>query len=526
GEHAVTTQKRRAAATVVAILGAICLLVAGTPSASADSSESCTDPGSSTPVLLVHGWSGDFTGWTQMAAELRSMSGVSVDDSFDYGHVNDQWVTHPDISKALAQRIDCLAHRSTVNGGNGKVVIVAHSMGGLATRCASSTSCSGGPDITGKLGAVITLGTPNEGSFLRGNSVQSGAEQVVLKSMRLNCWAFARVSGDLCDMRRVMEGPGSTAFTPGSPELKNLPKLPSSVPIAGIAGQVAVTTSLFGRTVTLAGNAGDLVVSVPSAHAAANKVGDLGGPSTVTCSTTMPITRNWALPPCWHGAETSAPDFLAAVRAQVQIYKDKVDNVCAGLAECSLAGSADVDGDGQLDQIALQRLPGTVTRDGAAPNQTVQAYQWKALVRLSSGGTVSSDPIALTEKTSRSGTADWNTLPWYGAGRVLGTGSAQLVLLESIGVTNGPVGRVYTLSGDNLVLVPSPEPRLGLFWLAAVCNSNGTVSVGIQVETYKWNGAGWDATETPADGDYTSIQTNSGIFNMQCPGLPQGMPGT
>ena len=223
----------RSARAVLAAVGAL-LTAAGLTAVAAPASaqDQCTDPGTSTPVLLVHGWSGDFTGWTAMAAELRTISGVSVDDSFDYGHVNDQWVTHPDISKALAQRIDCLAHRSTVNGGNGKVVIVAHSMGGLATRCASSTSCSGGPDITGKLGAVITLGTPNEGSFLRGNSVQSGAEQVVLKSLRLNCWAFARVSGDLCDMRRVMEGPGSTAFTPGSPELKNLPALPSSVPVA------------------------------------------------------------------------------------------------------------------------------------------------------------------------------------------------------------------------------------------------------------------------------------------------------
>ncbi|MDP3972552.1 MAG: hypothetical protein Q8P61_06555, partial [Candidatus Nanopelagicales bacterium] len=46
-----------------------------------------------------------------------------------------------------------------------------------------------------------------------------------------------------------------------------------------------------------------------------------GGPSTVTCSTTMPITRNWALPPCWHGAETSAPDFLDLVRKQIEAYK-------------------------------------------------------------------------------------------------------------------------------------------------------------------------------------------------------------
>jgi hypothetical protein len=256
-----------------------------------------------------------------MAESLSAMPGVAVDSGFDYGEVNDQWVTNPDISKALAQRIDCLAHRSTVNGGPGKVVIVAHSMGGLATRCASSTSCSGGPDITGKLGEVITLGTPNEGSFLRGNSVQSGAEQVLLKSLRLNCWALSFLQ--VCDMRRVWEGPGSTAFTPGSPELNNLPQLPASVPVAALAGQVAVTTQLFGRTVTLAGNAGDLVVSVPSAHAAAHEYGGVGGASTIDCGTAaVPITVGWKAPACWHGTETSNPLWRSKVRGEVQKFLD------------------------------------------------------------------------------------------------------------------------------------------------------------------------------------------------------------
>jgi pimeloyl-ACP methyl ester carboxylesterase len=260
-----------------------------------------------------------------MAESLSTMSGVAVDDGFDYGPVNDQWVTHPDIGRALAERVDCVAKRSAANNGPGKVVIVAHSMGGLATRCAASTKCtSGGPEVADKIGAVITLGTPNTGSFLRGNAVVSGAEQVLLKSLALNCWALQRVTGDLCEMRHVMEGPAAVAFTPGSSELKKLPDLPPEIPVEGIAGKVSVTTQLFNQTYTLTGNAGDLVVSVPSALAGARDIGGLGGPDTIDCGTApVPVTRGWTPPTCWHGTETSSPLFKSKVRATIQKYLDK-----------------------------------------------------------------------------------------------------------------------------------------------------------------------------------------------------------
>ena len=44
-----------------------------------------------------------------------------------------------------------------------KVIIVAHSMGGLATRFAASMR---GPAMPRKIGMVITIGTPNTGTPL------------------------------------------------------------------------------------------------------------------------------------------------------------------------------------------------------------------------------------------------------------------------------------------------------------------------------------------------------------------------
>ncbi len=200
-----TATRTKLAGMAVALLLAVGMAGASTPVAAAVSG--CAEVGTSTPVLLVHGWNSDSNVWKSMIQMLDTMPAVAV-DSFDYRDVHDQWVDNPGIGQALAERIDCLSRQSTAAGGGGKVVIVAHSMGGLAARCAASPACSGGPQVADKIGEVITLGTPNEGSFLRGGAGQSQAIQLFLKSLTLDCFALSGIPGSpagaLCDQRQAM----------------------------------------------------------------------------------------------------------------------------------------------------------------------------------------------------------------------------------------------------------------------------------------------------------------------------------
>jgi predicted alpha/beta hydrolase family esterase len=95
-------------------------------------------------VLLVHGYnSGPQTWNADTRSTYASVSGVCI-DVFDYKNWSTHWVTDSHIGPALAMRIDELASASSSGGGSGKVIIVAHSMGGLATRCALAESCNGG----------------------------------------------------------------------------------------------------------------------------------------------------------------------------------------------------------------------------------------------------------------------------------------------------------------------------------------------------------------------------------------------
>lgn len=117
------------------------------------------------PVLLVHGWNGRPLQWgnsKDMSGIYGALKGLPVlTTAFNYQDYNQAWVTHPAIGSALSQKINCLANASKAGGGKGKVIVVAHSMGGLATKRALAL---GGADRY--VDRVFTLGTPYEGSGL------------------------------------------------------------------------------------------------------------------------------------------------------------------------------------------------------------------------------------------------------------------------------------------------------------------------------------------------------------------------
>jgi pimeloyl-ACP methyl ester carboxylesterase len=129
-----------------------------------------------TPVILVHGWTGDRSAWggtaknmngniggdyteyealdRSLVGQLKSARGVAV-YTFDYSAYNDTWVTIPQIRDYLREAINC-----TYTATGNKVVGIAHSMGGLALRSALGDSA-----VANKVRDIYTFDTPNTGAF-------------------------------------------------------------------------------------------------------------------------------------------------------------------------------------------------------------------------------------------------------------------------------------------------------------------------------------------------------------------------
>lgn len=158
---------RRAASAMLILAATGTITTSAAAAAPASSVAACqNDFGSKTPVLLVHGFHEGTDIWASMTKTIQAaIPDVKVVTPFDYP--NTAWVKDPSVGPKLASTIRCLATNSKNNAGPGKVIIVAHSMGGLAVRCAVDPTCAGTDAVNQQqIGLVITLGTPNTGSPL------------------------------------------------------------------------------------------------------------------------------------------------------------------------------------------------------------------------------------------------------------------------------------------------------------------------------------------------------------------------
>jgi pimeloyl-ACP methyl ester carboxylesterase len=211
---------------------------------------------------MVHGFNSNPGMWEDgspsMSTVLAGVGDVYVARPFDYLKAHFNWVTDSAIGPKLAATIDCLAQSSRKGGGAGKVIVVAHSMGGLATRYAASQTI-GGRKVANELGLVVTLGTPNTGSPWA-TSFGGG--------WRWYCRLLVDGSNPNkeSEVKKCERSSAIAGMMEGSQELRDLPKFPANVPVRAIAGQVQIFTQFFFGSISQQ-LTDDLVVPVTSATA-------------------------------------------------------------------------------------------------------------------------------------------------------------------------------------------------------------------------------------------------------------------
>lgn len=215
------------------------------------------------PVVMVHGWtsrathtrarSGTFshlidlttTPGTRLPAprslvgQLQRIPGAAV-FTFDYHDDSAHWVTHDALGPALARAIDCLYEKS----GQEKIIVVAHSLGGLITRFALTRDADGGAERARRVSTVATFGTPQTGSLVAALvagviDVGSAAGNRALGMIRLilsYCGTLTTENlktGTLCDILpdfvQAFDSESGRALRSGSRELRDLDPFPTSV---------------------------------------------------------------------------------------------------------------------------------------------------------------------------------------------------------------------------------------------------------------------------------------------------------
>lgn len=320
------------------------------------------------PVVFVHGINNDAEGATwsgplrESVERIQLRSAVVHTYAFDYHATSLNWITDTSIGPRLAATLACLARDYDL-----QAIVVAHSMGGLATKYAAAqdvagaTAPNGRPYLTGGkvgeyLAEVITIGTPYDGSWLLRQAQQLLAGQSPTNSRPDVAITEAFLSACTAKRQRLLTGsdsPGashtggasacdllanlfSPVGIPKSPVAQTLPEQasaldllragspwPRELRVRAIAGDMRVIPNIAGwpipLTDPLAVSIGDGVVTSSSATAG----GVNGPPLLVRCTlnalpdAVSPVLDALFRSPCRHTALLTHRDVIADVNAEV-----------------------------------------------------------------------------------------------------------------------------------------------------------------------------------------------------------------
>jgi pimeloyl-ACP methyl ester carboxylesterase len=272
------TPRALGAAIAAALLGTLAV-PALTPAAAAVSGSCVTSqlqpvPGGSgalagsVPVVFIHGiissskmWKASTPG--SIAYQAARISGVTA-WTFDYGPESLDWVTNNAIGQAFARGLACLSSAS-----GHKVMVVAHSMGGLAAQEALGYP---GTPATGDVSELITVGTPYQGSELltamqlarRGVDINPSDYQLAALGDAVLSVCAGHASG-ICALPAVLPAQVGTDLQLNSAAIRELPPWPAGLPVLDIAGDMGLLIPLGPFTHRF--DIGDVAVTVGSATA-------------------------------------------------------------------------------------------------------------------------------------------------------------------------------------------------------------------------------------------------------------------
>jgi pimeloyl-ACP methyl ester carboxylesterase len=319
-------------ATVLALAGAV---APGTIQASASSclaslpqvqqvrGDGISSLGGSTPVLFVHGinsgpgvWDPDSA--SSVSGQVARLRGATA-WTFSYAHQSLLWVTNPAIGPALARAITCL---SAMSGH--QVMVVGHSMGGLATQFALGQDNG---QVAADTAELITIGTPFQGSLplsiaekvINGAPLVSDLNpQVVAVEALLSACAGIADHSDTnpCWLASALRSPVGTALEAGSRSIAQLPAWPADVPVFDTAGDMKLFVGINGHGFDIYFGDGAGTVSSATAHDTA------GTPLVERCMKPVQDFLQIDQDLCFHTSLPHNPAIVsaivAAVRAQTQ----------------------------------------------------------------------------------------------------------------------------------------------------------------------------------------------------------------
>ncbi|MEV7132623.1 alpha/beta fold hydrolase [Arthrobacter sp. NPDC093128] len=185
------------------------------------------------PVIYVHGWLGSSSGHENGPELLEEglEPGYEV-FAFDYSFANTVWGASGEAASCLADYIRQVS--AAMTGGDGKVLAVGHSMGGIVIRAAGGILAGSGQGSI--LGGVVSLGTPYSGSPWGGTVYAE-----MLQNMRSTGIDPVKVG--------MPEAETSAAVCLAVPLPNNcapLPYLPGSTKYAMVGSQIIIERRLFG----------------------------------------------------------------------------------------------------------------------------------------------------------------------------------------------------------------------------------------------------------------------------------------
>jgi pimeloyl-ACP methyl ester carboxylesterase len=273
----------------------------------------------SVPVIFIHGIISSAAMWHvsspgSIAGQAARLPGVTA-WTFNYGRESLDWVTNQAIGPAFATAISCLAHASGT-----KVIIVAHSMGGLAAQFALGQPDHYGGTVAARVAELITIGTPYQGSELLSAAQwlrhHNGIRFLDGGEYPLAFWAAAEAllsacagaTSGPCAVLNILPSQVGTDLEEGSPAISDLPAWPPGLPILDIAGDMRIQLGIDLLKIDV--NFGDPLVTVGSATAR----NTVGTPYIKYCSAARLLLAVVAQPgPCYHTHLPNDADIITEV---------------------------------------------------------------------------------------------------------------------------------------------------------------------------------------------------------------------